>query len=235
MKKSASLFMALALISGSASAAIVGSESHPETNEIALAPSVPWGNAGVQSQSFIHNLPGRYAGVAGYEMVGRHTRSMTFAAPNQTYTHTMGIYNTNNGALLAQSPALSMTAPDTHLIDFSWGFMTIGGNHYSVETMYSYDQVTGAMGDLKVQVVQHPATGALIKKFVRTFPAVTVDGTIDQFQCVVKDINGDGVEEIVVKYAKRAPAPSTQRIRTFLVHNAVTGVFVRKFTITTPS
>lgn len=235
MKKSASLFMALALISGSAMAAIVGSESHPETNEIPLAPTAPWVGPGVHAQSFIHNLPGRYAAVQGSEMVGRHTRSWTFAAPNQTYTHTMGIYNTNNGALLAQSPALSMTAPDTHTIDFTWGFMTVGGLHYSVESLYSYDTATGAVGNLMVQVVQHPAAGALVRKFLRTFPATTVDGTIDPYQSVVKDINGDGVEEIVVKYAKRAPAPSTQRIRTFLVHNAVTGAFVRKFTITTPN
>lgn len=234
MKKIASLAIALALFSSSASAVINGSESRPEASEIALVPVTPWGQA-IQSQSFIHNLPGRYANVPGSEMVGRHSRSTTFAAPNQTYTHTMGIYNTNNGALLAQSPALSMTAPSMHVIDFSWGFLTVGTKNYSVESMYSYEPFTGAMGELKVQVVEHPVVGALIKKFLLSFPATTADGTLSHMECVVKDINGDGVEEIIVKYAKRAPAPSTQRIRTFLIHNIQTGALVRRLVVTTPS
>lgn len=236
MKKSALLLLTLALYAGSASAAIHTSEGRPDANEIPLTASTPWGQS-IPIQSYFANLPGPYATIPGLENIGRHTRSTAISGINQTYTHTMGIYNSNTGALIRQSPALSLTALATDYIDFTWGFFTVGSGtaakHYSVETMYALDPNTGVMGSLKVQVVQHPATGAAIKKFVLTFPASNAYGTIDHSQCFVKDLNMDGVEEIVIKYSKRGTG--TQRIRTFLIHNVETGALVRRMTITTPS
>lgn len=220
--------MTLALYSGSASAAIHWSEGYPEPNEIPLAPWNTWQSAPVHSH--FHAL---MTSVSGLELLFRSTRSTTIVGANQTYSHNLAIYNSNTGALIRQMPAMSYTAPTTDMIDWTIGFLTIGtglaAKQYSVESMYAMNSTTGEPNALKVRVIQHPATGPLVVKFNKSFPASSLDGNITLEEATVMDINGDGIEELVIKYVKMV---LTNRIQTFLIHNVETGALIRRLTIT---
>lgn len=228
MRKFAPLALALTLLSSSASAAIHWSDGRPEANEMPLAPSL-FGSFQAPLQSRFHDL---LPTVPGAELlVGKSNWS--FVGNNQSLTRNYRIHNSNTGNLLRQLPPLSHSAPQTANIDWAIGFLTIGSGAtaktYSVESMYSSDATTGQQGPLKVRVIQHPASGPVIVKFSSTFPASNADGNLMLEWCAVKDINGDGIEEMLISYIKSA---GTQRIRTYLIHNIETGVFVRKLTVT---
>lgn len=230
MKKTALLLATLALYSGSASAVIHWSEGYPEPNEIPLA---PW-NMG-QSAPVHTNWHDLMPSVPGLEAMKRQRRSTVIVGANQTYSHSFGIYNSNTGALLREMPVMSYTALATDEILWSEGFFTIGtglaAKTYSVQSMYAMDLATGAPRALNVRVIQHPATGPLVVKYTKVFPVTNVDGNITHDEFTVKDINGDGIEELVAKYGKVVLA---NRIHTYLIYNVETGAFIRKLTLTTP-
>lgn len=222
--------MTLALYTGSASAVIHWSEGYPEPNEIPLA---PW-NMG-QSVPVHTNFHDLVPSVPGLELMKRQRRNTVIVGANQTYSHSFGIYNSNTGALIREMPVMSYTALTTDMIEWTNGFFTIGtgltAKLYSVESMYAMDPATGAPRALNVRVIQHPATGPLVVKYTKVFPVTTVDGNITHDEFTVKDINGDGKEELVAKYGKVVLA---NRIHTWLIYNVETGAFIRKLTISTP-
>jgi len=86
---------------------------------------------------------------------------------------------------------------------------------------------------MKVQVSQTAGPGAPtgpVKRYARVFPKSNIYGSLNLSDCFVRDINGDGVEEIVIKYSKKV---GLQRIRTFLVYNFATGAKIRQFQVRT--
>lgn len=127
---------------------------------------------------------------------------------------------------------MTYTSPLVEEIEFSIGFLTIGtgpaAKLYSVESMYSVDPNNGAQNALKVRVIQHPATGPLVVKYEMVFAASNLDGRITHDECAVKDINGDGIEELVIKYGKLVV---NDRRHTYFILNMETGALIRKLTL----
>lgn len=231
MKKAALSLITLALYTGSASAVINWSEGYPEPNEIPLALVTTAGQLPPVHTNW-HNL---MPSVPGLEAMKRQRRKTVVVGANQTYSHSFGIYNSNTGALIREMPVMAYTALTTDIIEWAHGFLTIGtglaAKTYSVESMYAIDSTTDAPKALNVRVIQHPATGPLVVKYGKVFPASTVDGTLTLDECTVKDINGDGIEELIAKYGKVVLA---NRLHTYLIYNVETGAFIRKLTLTTP-